>query len=241
MRRRAAFHVAGGLLCLAAGVAGARPGPVAPPEGPPLAPRTHGIMLYLSQPMGSGAGATMQPRFGFRVDQVRMTGNSGAPDAGDPVQRRSLVGWQFNGRHGMQASGMKLELGGRVTYDVSHGGFGVQSMRSVMSSSAPHAMSAASNHPAAPSEPNSVSESKGFALRGLEFRDARSQGSDAAGAPGLHLFSHDRDVFHEVGESSSMLHELAATAIATFKSSHGVPVQQRSRLSEPLSSMREPR
>ena len=243
MRRRAALHIAGGLFCLAAGIGIAHPGPVAPPAGPPLAPRTHGIMLYLSQPMGSGSGAAMQPRFGFRIDQVRMVGNSGAPDAGDPIQHRSLVGWQINGHNGLQASDMKLELGGRVTYDMSHGGFAMQSpSRSVMSSSTSRATPVTANgHAAGFSESNSVSEPKGFALRGLEFRDARSQGPEGASAPGWRLFSHDHDVFHEASESPSMLHDLAATAIATFKSSRGAPVQQRSRLSEPLPSMREAR
>ena len=130
-----------------------------------------------------------------------------------------------------------------MTYDMSHGGFAMQSpARSVVSSSAPHATSvAASGHAAGLSESSGVSEPKGFASRGLEFRDARLQGSEGSSMPGSRLFSHDHEVFHEASESSSMLHELAATAIATFKSSRGAPVQQRSRLSEPLPSMREAR
>jgi hypothetical protein len=76
-------------------------------------------MLYLSQPLGGGGGA-LHPHFGFRIEQVRMVGNSGASDAGDPVQHRALVGWQFDNLH---ASNMKIELGGRMTYDVNQGAF----------------------------------------------------------------------------------------------------------------------
>ena len=58
MQRQAAFPVTGGLLCLMAAtvVCAAHPGPVPPPTGPALAPRTHGFMLYLSKPMGGGTG-----------------------------------------------------------------------------------------------------------------------------------------------------------------------------------------
>ena len=132
MWRQAGLPITGGLLCLLAAtpVNAAHPASFAPPAGPPLAPRTHGFMLYLSQPMGGGSGgAALQPKFGFRIDQVRMMGNSGAPDAGDPIQRRALIGWQFNCRSGMQPADMRLELGGRVSYDVTHGGFAIQSSR----------------------------------------------------------------------------------------------------------------
>jgi hypothetical protein len=149
-------------------------------------------MLYLSKPLGGGTGgAALQPHFGFRIDQVRMTGNSGAPDAGDPVQRRALIGWQFNGLSGERASGMRLELGGRVTYDMSHGGFQVQSRRPG----------------AGPSRP----VAKSFELRGLQFRNP------------------------------DPLHDVAAAAIATFKSARNNPVQQRSRPSERQASTQESR
>jgi hypothetical protein len=80
-------------------------------------------MLYLSQPIGGGSGGALHPRFGFRIEQVRMMGNSGAPDAGDPVQHRTLVGWQLDDLRGLHASNMKLELGGRMTYDLTRGAF----------------------------------------------------------------------------------------------------------------------
>ncbi len=121
-RRRTGFRITVSLFCVATlGVATAAP----QPAGPALPPRTHGFMLYLSQPIGGGV-ATGGPKFGFRLEQVRLTGNTGAPDAGNPMQHRALVGWEFGG---FKASDMRLELGGRVTYDVTHGGFALQSSR----------------------------------------------------------------------------------------------------------------
>ncbi len=112
------------MLCMAAVMsASAAPGGfVPPPAGPPLSPRTHGFMLYLSQPLGGGGGA-LHPRIGFRIEQVRMMGNSGAPDAGNPIQHRALVGWQLDDMRNLRGSDMRLELGSRVTYDVTHGAF----------------------------------------------------------------------------------------------------------------------
>jgi len=114
------------MLCMAAAMsASAAPGGfVPPPAGPSLSPRTHGFMLYLSTPLGGGGGGgAVHPKFGFRVEQVRMMGNSGAPDAGNPIQHRALIGWQFEGLRNLHSSDMKLELGSRVTYDVTHGAF----------------------------------------------------------------------------------------------------------------------
>jgi hypothetical protein len=127
MSRRRGFRTAGklicgGLVCIGS-LTTASAGPSVVPAGPPPAPRTHGFMLYLSQPLGGGVGVG-GPRFGLRIEQVRMTGNNGAPDAADPMQHRSIIGWQFGG---LRASDMHLELGGRVTYDVKHGGFALQS------------------------------------------------------------------------------------------------------------------
>ncbi len=122
MLPRHGFRVTGGLICLAA-LAVANAGPsgraVAPPSGPPLAPRAHGFTLYLSRSVGGGAAGGMQ--FGLRLEQVRMLGNSGAPDAGDPMQHRALLGWQMGG--GGHSSDMHLELGGRMAYDLKQGRF----------------------------------------------------------------------------------------------------------------------
>lgn len=248
MRRVVGVHVIGSViqavLCLSvAGVAlAASPGAVPLPAGPPLAPRTHGIMLYLSRPLGGGIGAASQTRFGFRIEQVRMMGNNGAPDAGVPLQHRALVGWQFSGPRDMHAADMKLVLGGRLTYDVRHGGFGSQSAHTAMFPGRAVAATPASGHPAeVPESSGAALESKGFVLRSPDSRDTSWRAGEGASVPGseTHLFS--RDVFRETSESSSLLHEVAAAAIQTFKSGHSFPLQQRSRLSDPPASMREPR
>jgi hypothetical protein len=215
MQLRAAVRVSGGLVSIAAsaGVAAATAGIAAPPAGPALAPRTHGFMLYLSQPVGGGSGAALRPKFGFRIDQIRMTGNSGAPDAGDPLQHRALVGWQMDGLRGIHASDMKVELGGRVTYDVTHGAFAAQ---------LPRQSPAAASRPGALNRADSNTESKPFSP---------------------HLFeasSGARDPFRQSTESASMMHDIAAAAIGTFKLRSPVQVQQRVGPGERPVSMRAP-
>jgi hypothetical protein len=201
MRRQAATRVTCGLISIAAAaVAAAAPGGVvSPPAGPALAPRTHGFMLYLSQPIGGGGGS-MHPKFGFRIDQVRMTGNSGAPDAGDPLQHRALVGWQMEGFHGLHASDMKVELGGRMTYDVAQGAFSAQLAK---------APNGTASRPAATNRSDAFTESK--------------------------LLTP----FRQTNESASMVHDLAAAAIGTFKLSHPLPTLQRTVAAPRPSSMRE--
>lgn len=225
---RAALAVSGGLLCLTAATAalGAHPGPAPLPAGPALAPRAHGFMLYLSKPLGGGTGAAaLQPKFGFRIDQVRMMGNSGAPDAGDPMQRRTLIGWQFNGRSGLHPSDMRLELGGRVSYDVTHGGFVIQSGHSGASQARTLGVATTPGHPPALSgEPNA------FALRG--------PGVPVRG-DGARPFTGE--LFREGSGSTSLLHDVASAAIATFKSSRSLSPQQRSRPRERPYAIQESR
>jgi len=113
-------RIAAGLVLIAmAATAAAGPGSTPLPRGPSLNPHTHGFMLYISQPLGGGPGVG-GPRFGLRFEQVHMGGNNGAPDAGNPMQHRSIIGWQFGGA---KATDVRLELGGRVTYDLRAGGF----------------------------------------------------------------------------------------------------------------------
>ncbi len=215
MQRRKRFRLTGGVGFIAA-MAGAAVAPTAlaaPPPGPALAPRAHGFMLYLSHPIGAGGGGSMHPKFGFRVEQVRLGGNSGAPDGGDPMQHRALVGWQMDGLHGIHASDMKLELGGRMTYDVTHGAFGMQGARG-----------------AAPrmSRPAATVINRTGALESKPF------------AP--HLFepsSFTREPFRPTHESTSMVHEIAAAAIGTFKLTRPAPVQQRMGVGARPSSMHE--
>ena len=215
MQSRASYRVVGGLVCMAAtaGVAAASPGIAPPPAGPPLAPRSHGFMLYLSQPVGGGAGAALHPKFGFRLEQVRMMGNSGAPDAGDPLQHRALVGWQMDGLRGMQASAGKVELGGRMTYDVAHGVFAAQ---------LPKTTNAAASRQSTISHTEAATESKPFSPHLFE---------PAVGS---------RDPFRQSVESTSMVHDIAAAAIGSFKLTRPVATQQRVGMGERPASMRGP-
>ena len=200
MQLRAAIRVASGFVCIAAsaGVVAASPGVAAPPAGPALAPRTHGFMLYLSQPIGGGGG-TLHPKFGFRIEQVRMMGASGAPDGGDPFQHRALVGWQMEGLHGIHASDMKVELGGRMTYDVTHGGFAAQLAKPA---------AGAGSRPSAINRNDAYTEAKPFSPRLFE--------------PGFGT----HDPFRQSSESASMVHDIAAAAIGTFKLTRPVQTQQ---------------
>ena len=201
MQLRAASRVTGGFVCIAAtaGVAAASPGIAAPPAGPALAPRSHGFMLYLSQPIGGGGG-TLHPKFGFRIEQIRMTGASVAPDGGDPFQHRALGGWQMEGLHGIHASDMKVELGGRVTYDVTHGGFAAQLAKPA---------AGAGSRPSAINRNDTYTEAKPFSPRLFEP------------SFGTH------DPFRQGNESASMVHDIAAAAIGTFKLTRPVQAQQR--------------
>ena len=149
----------------------------------------------------------MRPKFGLRIEQVRMTGNSGAPDAGDPMQYRALIGWQMEGLRDM-----KVELGSRVTYDVKHGAFTAQLARPF-----------ATSRPAAISRANASSESKPFSPHLFE--------------PGV----AGRDPFRQASESSSMVHEIAAAAVSTFKLSRPLPTQQRPGINQRPLSMHDGR
>ncbi len=196
MRRQAGLRAVAGLIFFAAAAATAH-GPAVPAAGPTLAPRTHGFMLYLSQPLGSGGGL-MKPKFGLRFEQVRMAGNTGAPDAADPMQHRALIGWQMEGLRDMQAANVHLELGSHMTYDVRHGGFAFQSPK------APAAVArSATMQPVA--QRTHIPESRSFdphvviGGRGLPVREAFALGEMRAASP-------------------SLLRDLTAAAVTTFKS-----------------------
>ena len=219
MQSRAANRVASGFICIAAtaGAVVATPGIAAPLAGPALAPRTHGFMLYLSQPIGGGSGASLRPKFGFRIEQVRMMGNSGAPDAGDPFQHRALIGWQMEGLQGLRASGMKLELGSRITYDVTRGAFAAQ---------LPRSSAASASRPASINRTDSYTEPKLFAPHRFEPR----------------LFESGfgtREPFRMNSESASLVHEMALAAMGSLKLTRpAVQAPQRVGMGERPVSMR---
>jgi hypothetical protein len=212
MQRRTGFRLSGGVAFIAA-MAGAAVAPAAmagPPTGPTPTPRTHGFMLYLSQPIGSGGGGSMRPKFGFRIEQIHMAGNSGAPDAGDPMQHRALVGWQMDGFHGIHASDMKVELGSHMTYDVTRGAFGMS-----------RTYAAFGSRPAATNRTDAATASKPFSPRLFEP------------VPSV------REPFRQTNESASMAHEMAAAAIGTLRLTRPAPTQQRIGAVSRPSSMRE--
>jgi hypothetical protein len=168
-------------------------------------------MLYLSQPIGGGGSSgSMRPKFGFRIEQIHMAGNSGAPDAGDPMQHRALVGWQMDGFHGIRASDMKVELGSHMTYDVTHGAFGMS-----------RTFGAFGSRPAATNRTEPAAASKPFSPRLFEPSPAA------------------REPFRQTNESVSMAHEIAAAAIGTFKLARPAPIPQRIGAVPRPSSMRE--
>jgi hypothetical protein len=93
--------------------------------GPGIAPRSPEVMLYISHTVGGGpGGASARPSFGLRVQQVRQGGNTGDPEAGDPMQRRQWVNLQMDARSNFAISNMRLKFGNRVTYDVTNRRFG---------------------------------------------------------------------------------------------------------------------
>ncbi len=96
----------------------------------------------------------------------------------------------MEGLHGMNLSGMKVELGGRVTYDVTHGVFATQF---------PKAPATSASRPSTISHPDASTESKPFSTHLFES------------GPGT------RDSFRQSTESASMVHDIAAAAMGTFK------------------------
>jgi hypothetical protein len=110
----------------------------APPGGftPVLAPRSPQIMLYISHSIGGGPGSAgsgfTRPTFGLRVEQVRQGSNMGDPDGGDAFSHRELINWQMQAHSNFHISDMRVQLGHRLTYDLTNRQFGSQGGRSAM-------------------------------------------------------------------------------------------------------------
>jgi hypothetical protein len=123
MQLRAAFQIGtGSAFLLIAAVAVATP-----PVGPAPAPQSPEVMLYMSWPMGGGSRSAFKlPNLSVRLGQARLGGNSGNPSAGDPMQHRELFRMEVFGRQDQPSLGMRLELGGRVSYDLHRGVFGLR-------------------------------------------------------------------------------------------------------------------
>jgi len=130
--RSGAFGVGTGLLWIAAAVA-VDAAPRAGYFAPGSAPRAPEIMLYFNHAIGAGAGGgSMRPTFGLRVQQVHQAANSGDPDSGEVMQHRELINWQMEAHSNLHISDLRVRLGNRVTYDVTHHQFGSPSSRSAM-------------------------------------------------------------------------------------------------------------
>lgn len=154
-------------------------------------------MLYVNQPVGGTGGASAgRPTFGLRLEQVRMTGNTGAPDAGDPMQRRTLIGWQMDGLRDMRASDMRVELGGRVIYDVRRAAFRAPVAKPLIA--------VGSRAPMLEARTGHIEQTNHSQVRIPQ----------ESSLPGL-----SRDTFGASRDSSSTLRDLADTALATFRSS----------------------
>jgi len=123
MHARAAFRPGAGLICLLAAAMAA----ATPPAGPTPMPQAPEVMLYVTVPLGGGARQGMKlPNLSLRVGQARMGGNSGNPAAGDPMQHRELFRLEVFGPRAAAAPDMRLELGGRMAYDLHRGVFGLR-------------------------------------------------------------------------------------------------------------------
>jgi hypothetical protein len=120
MHKRAAFRAAAGLTCLLTAATAV----ATPPVGPASAPKSPEFMLYMSWPLGARGRGSKLPNLSLRVGQARLGGNSGNPSAGDPMQHREIFRMEVFGRQDEPALGMRLGLGGRVTYDLHRGVFG---------------------------------------------------------------------------------------------------------------------
>jgi hypothetical protein len=142
--RTAAYGVTSGLICMAAVMA-----VNAAPRGAYFysgsAPRSPQVMLYISHSIG--AGAVGRPTFGLKVDQLRQGGNTGDPEGGDVMQHRGLINWQMEAHSNMHISDLRVQLGDRVTYDLTHRAFGSPATRSTMQIGVPSLRNAALDSP----------------------------------------------------------------------------------------------
>jgi hypothetical protein len=186
----AAFGVTSGLICTAA-VFAASAGPRTGYFSPGIAPRSPEVMLYISHSIGAGSGG--HPTFGLKVDQLRQVGDSGDPESGDVMQHRELVNWQMEAHSNMHISDLRVQLGHRVTYDVTHRRFGSPVTRQTLQLGVPSLR----NQPLGGAQPKAL-----FA--------ASPSVSAAAGADGASALHHDS--FRD----NSGLREIASAAIAAL-------------------------
>jgi hypothetical protein len=197
----AAFGVTSGLICTAA-VFAASAGPRGGYFSPGLAPRSPEVMLYISHSIGAGSGG--RPTFGLKVDQLRQVGDSGDPESGDVMQHRELVNWQMEAHSNMRISDLRVQLGHRVTYDVTNQRFGSPATRQTMQLGVPSLR----NQPIGGTQPKAL-----FAAS-----PSVSAVASAGGASAIH-----RESFRD----NSGLREIASAAVAALSPARFTAAQRQ--------------
>jgi hypothetical protein len=202
--RLGALGVSTGLLWIAAAVA-----VDAAPRGgyfaPGSAPHAPEIMLYFNHAIGAGAGGSMRPTFGLRLQQVHQAANSGDPDAGESMQHRELLNWQMEAHSNLHISDVRVKLGNRVTYDVSHHQFGSPSSRSAMQIGIPTL--------------------RNESLNPVPSRPLWGRGSPAT--LGSTSASHDSNPSHDSNRDSSNFREIAVAAMAALSPTRFTSAQRQ--------------
>jgi hypothetical protein len=228
VRRLKAFGVCTGLLCLAATAAvdAAQRGAYFAPGG--SNPRAPEIMLYFSHSVGGGAGAggSMRPTFGLRVQQVHQAANTGDPEQGESMQHRELINWQFDGHSNLRLSQSRVKLGNRLTYDFASSRFGSPT-RSAMTIGT------------TPSLRAELANTAGLSPVGLASRVASSgAAANSAGVPrsfGARPFAAPNPTRgfasissgRESSRDNSSMHEIAAAAISALAPARFTPAQRQ--------------
>ena len=201
MGRLGALGVGTGLLWIAAAVA-----VDAAPLAPGSAPRAPEIMLYFNHAIGAGAGGgSMRPTFGLRLQQVRQAANNGDPEAGESMQHRELLNWQMEAHSNLHISDVRVKLGNRVTYDVTHNQFGSPSSRSAIQIGTPTL--------------------RNESLNPVASRPLFGRGSPAtlSSTPA----SHDSNTSHDSNRDSSNFREIAVAAMAALSPTRFTSAQRQ--------------
>jgi hypothetical protein len=219
MGRSGALGVCTGLLCLAAAATAdaAHRGAYFSPGG--SAPRAPEIMLYFSHSVGGGAGAggSMRPTFGLRVQQIHQAANTGDPEQGESMQHREILNWQFDGNSNLRLSQTRVKLGNRLTYDFANSRFGSPS-RSLMKIGTPSLRTALVN-PGAAAYPVGV-PNPGTAVNPAGVANpagaAKSFGARPFAAPNPTRSFASISSGRESSRDNSNMHEIAAAAMAAL-------------------------
>ena len=194
------FQLACGLLGVASAataIAGS------PPMAPGLAPRAPQVMLYVSHNIGGGSGGFSKPTFGLRVRQVRQASNNGDPEAtGEAFSHRDLLDWQMEAHHDL-----RVVLGHRVTYDVTHRAFGAPGHRSSLAVTAPGIRNAAAT---------SVDKALAARATGAAGSQRLNPGQEGFEGSDSRMAAFPRSAFRNSSPGDSVFREIATAAVSTL-------------------------